>query len=95
MSPTPDPTFDVPDGAPTVGCQYCGRPFATERARVLHRGEVHPERCTDAEREAYEAAREAERDDLFYFHMKTVVALGLLWAAMVLLYMAALGSGFL
>ncbi|MFB6304419.1 MAG: DNA-binding protein [Haloferacaceae archaeon] len=93
---TPDPEFDVPaDRPPAARCRYCDRPFADERARDLHRGEVHPERCTEAELEAYEAARSAEREDLFYFHLKTVVALGVLYAAMVLLYMVALGSGFL
>ncbi|MFB6157298.1 MAG: DNA-binding protein [Haloferacaceae archaeon] len=94
--PTPDPEFDVPaDWSPGARCRYCGRPFAAERARDLHRGEVHPDRCTAAELDAYEAALAAERDDLFYFHMRTVVALSVLYAATVLVYMVALGGGFL
>lgn len=70
--PTPDPEFDVPaDRTPAARCGYCGRPFHDERARDLHVGEVHAEACTAAERDAYEAARDAERDDLFYFHLRS------------------------
>lgn len=76
-------------------CPYCNRPFPTESARDLHRGEDHRLNCTDAELDAYEAAAEAEEAELFYFHLKVVAALGILYAAVVLLYMVALGSGFL
>ncbi|MFB6302382.1 MAG: DNA-binding protein [Haloferacaceae archaeon] len=92
--PTPDPEFDVPpDRQPEATCQYCGRPFAATRACALHVGEIHGDACTDAEREAYEAAREDEREDLFYFHLKAVAALGAIYAVTIILYMVALGSG--
>lgn len=73
-------------------CPHCDRPFTEQDARDLHVGETHFEACSDAERDAYEAAREAERDDLFYFHIRVVAALGVLYAVTVLLYMLALGS---
>lgn len=86
----------VPDGEPvTARCPYCDQPFPDQQAHDLHVGEVHSAVCTDAERAAHEAASEAEQDDLFYFHIKVVAALGVLYAALVLVYMVALGSGFL
>lgn len=93
---TPDPEFDVPrDRQPAATCPYCDRPFTAERARALHVGEVHADACTGTERGAYEAAREDERDDLFYFHLKAVATLGAVYAVTVVLYMMALGSGLL
>lgn len=77
---------------PVAECPYCGRPFETGRARALHVGEDHPEVCTDEEQAAYEEADAAERDELFVYHMKAVVIIGLSWAAFVLLYMVAIGS---
>jgi NAD-dependent SIR2 family protein deacetylase len=82
---------DDRDAAPR--CPYCDRPFADVRARNLHVGEDHPEECTEAERRAYESADEDEREDLFVYHIKAVVAIGLTWAVFVVLYMVALGSG--
>ncbi len=77
---------------PVAQCPYCGRPFEDSHARTLHVGEVHPERCTDEERAAYEEADEAEVDDLFVYHLKAVVAIGLTWSVFVILYMVAIGS---
>ena len=94
--PTPEPEIDIPrDETPVAQCQYCGRPFQSERACALHLGEVHAAECTVEEKTAYEEATEAERDDLFYFHMKVVVALGSVYGITVLVYMIALGSGLL
>lgn len=84
-----------PDETVAAACPHCGRPFRAERVRDLHVGEAHEADCTDDERAAYEAAREAERDDLFYFHLKVVAALGVLYSVVVLVYMVALGSGLL
>lgn len=91
------PDFDVPPDADTTAarCPYCERPFPETAARDLHVGEVHAEECTAAERDAHEAASDAERDDLFYFHLRVVAALGVLYGLVVVLYMVALGSGFL
>ncbi len=74
-------------------CSYCDRPFRDERALALHLGEAHEDRLSENQREEYETALEAERDELFYFHMKVVVAIGSLYALTVLAYMIALGSG--
>ncbi|WP_251341693.1 DUF7410 domain-containing protein [Haloplanus halophilus] len=76
-------------------CPYCRRPFAEREAHDLHLGERHADACSAAERDAYDAAREAERDALFYYHLRVVAALGVLYAVTVLLYMVALGGGFL
>lgn len=83
------------DEAVEARCPHCDRPFGDERARDLHVGEVHAADCSEAERAAYEAARDEERDDLFYFHLRVVAALGVLYGLLVLLYMIALGSGIL
>ncbi|MFB6161595.1 MAG: DNA-binding protein [Haloferacaceae archaeon] len=92
--PAPDPAVEVsPDRPPAARCPYCDRPFRTERAWALHLGEVHPGACTDEEAAAHERARAAERDDLFYFHLKAIAALGSVYALTVVLYMVALGSG--
>jgi hypothetical protein len=91
--PAVDVETDVDgDDAVAATCPHCGRPFAETAGRDLHVGEVHPEACSSAERTAYEAAREAEREELFYFHLRVVVALGVLYALTVLLYMVVLGS---
>lgn len=84
-----------PDESVAAVCPHCGRPFAETAARDLHVGEVHPEACSPAEQADYEAAREAEHDELFYFHLRVVVALGILYAVTVLLYMVVLGSDIL
>lgn len=87
---------DVPPNATVAGtCPYCGRPFASAAARDLHVGEAHDAACSAAERADYEAARESERDTLFYYHLRVVAALGVLYALTVLLYMVVLGSDLL
>lgn len=88
-----NPAFDVPeDETPVAECPYCDRPFRSERACGLHVGQLHDDACTDAEREAYEDALEAERDELFFFHMKVVGALALIWGGMGIVYMIVLGG---
>ncbi|MEF8856078.1 MAG: hypothetical protein V5A16_01515 [Haloplanus sp.] len=84
-----------PDVTVAATCPYCRRPFASADAHDLHVGDVHGAACSAAERADYEAAREAERDTLFYYHLRVVAALGVLYALTVLLYMVALGSDFL
>lgn len=87
------PETSVPAGEqPDSCCPYCGRPFTTEQLCALHVGEVHPERCTNAEREAYERARQDEDDELFLFHFKVVGALGVTYALFVLAYMVVLSG---
>lgn len=94
--PTLDPNTDIPDHeTPEARCPYCERPFRSAHACALHLGEEHEGDCTDDETEAYEEAREAERDELFYFQLKVVIALGLIYGGTVLVYTVALGSGLL
>lgn len=86
----------VPDGDTPAGrCPHCDRPFPDETALRLHVGEVHDADAGEDEAAAYEAAREAERDDLFFFHLRVVIYLGLLYSFGVVLYMVALGSNLL
>ena len=85
------PTSVPPGEQPAGRCDRCGRPFVEERALALHRGEVH-DSLTDDERAAYEAARDEEADDLFFFHIRVVVALGVMYAMGVVLYMVVLGN---
>jgi len=96
MPATLDPDIDVPAGeTPAAECQYCGRPFESKRARDLHVGRVHAEEATETELTAHEEADETERDELFFYHIRVVVALGVIYSVLVIVYMAALGSGFL
>jgi hypothetical protein len=89
----PDPDVSVPTGETPAGtCPYCERPFRSEHARDLHVGEQHDP--TDHEGERYEAALEQERDDLWFFHAKAVVGLGVTYAATVILYSAVIGGFF-
>lgn len=80
-----------PDESPAARCPYCDRPFRDERARDLHVGEDHPHARTDADEEAYEAAREDESEELFTYHMKVFVALGAVQIVLVVLYLIAFG----
>jgi uncharacterized C2H2 Zn-finger protein len=78
----------VPEDEAPPRCPYCGRPFRTERLRALHVGDAHDRDCTDDQRLAYEEAQEAEREDLFVFHLKVVAALVALYAFFFLTYLA-------
>jgi len=70
--PSPVPT-DVPEGErPAATCQYCGRPFRTERRYWLHVGEAHADETNEAERSATERAVGEEGDDLFVYHLKVI-----------------------
>ncbi|MEF8773514.1 MAG: hypothetical protein V5A23_04210 [Halobacteriales archaeon] len=85
----------VPDDeTPAARCDRCGRPFRSERALALHRGEVHDD-LDPGEAAAYERAREAEHDDLFFFHIRAVIVLGVLYAVSVVLYMVVLGNNWI
>ena len=66
--------YDVPaDEEPTARCPYCDRPFRSAAYATYHVGIDHPEACTEAEREAFEAERDDEEYDLFTFHLKAAV----------------------
>ncbi|WP_148415723.1 hypothetical protein [Haloferax sp. KTX1] len=79
------PETAVPDGeTATATCPYCDRPFRRERLRDLHVGAAH-EGLSDGEIAAYEAAVEAEAEDLFVYHLKVAGALGMVFTALFLL----------
>lgn len=88
---TPPPTSVLADDPAAERCPYCDRPLATDRLLAIHVGESHPESCTDAERDAYDAALQDEDDDLFIFHLKVVGGLMTLWAGFIITYMVVLG----
>jgi hypothetical protein len=92
----PDPEIHVPAGeSPAAVCSHCGRPFRSEHARDLHVGEHHRESASAAERDRYDEALETERDDLWLYHAKAVIVLGVTYSMTVILYMVVLGSGLL
>ena len=77
---------DVPPGAPTHECERCGRPFAREEFLVLHRGLAHYDDLTDAEREAFAAAYDAERAEIRRFRIAALGGLVLLYFGFLLAY---------
>jgi len=87
-----DPRTSVPsDEEPAATCPHCERPFRSPHARDLHVGERHEP--DEAERHRYEAALDEERDELWLFHARAVVGLGVTYTVTVILYMVVLGSG--
>lgn len=68
-------------------CPYCDRPFSSDRSHDLHLGEKHAERLTETERTRHEDAHEEEEEEMFIYHIKMVVLIGILWAGVVVLYM--------
>lgn len=83
-----DADVRVPDGETPVRCPECARPFRTERLRALHVGDAHDAEWSADQREAYEAALEAEREDLFVYHLKAVAGLVAVYAFFFLAYLA-------
>jgi hypothetical protein len=79
-SPPPDP----PD-EPAV-CGYCDARFADEQLLALHRGLEHEPELTAAERDAYDEAVDAERDDLRLFRLQSLVALLVIYFGFVIVY---------
>lgn len=67
-------------------CSYCDRVFAEQEWRALHHGIEHPGRLGDEERAAYEAAHEAETEELRLFRLKALAALVLLYFLFVMAY---------
>ncbi|ELZ77708.1 hypothetical protein DEQ92_00465 [Haloferax sp. Atlit-6N] len=79
------PETVVPGGETAAAtCPYCDRPFRRERLRDLHVGDAH-EGLSDGEAAAYEAAVEAEDEELFVYHLKVAGALGVVFTALFLL----------
>ncbi|MFC7078987.1 DUF7410 domain-containing protein [Halorussus caseinilyticus] len=83
-----DSEVRVPDAETPARCPHCRRPFRTERLRALHVGDSHAEDCSADQREAYDAALEAEREDLFVYHLKVVAGLVAVYAFFFFTYLA-------
>lgn len=83
-----DADLSVPDDETPARCPHCGRPFRTERLRALHVGDVHDDGWDEDQQSAYESALEAEREDLFVYHLKVVAALVAVYAFFFLTYLA-------
>jgi hypothetical protein len=83
-----EPTHDVrvPPDATAHRCDRCGRPFTRDRFLALHRGLEHPEDLSTAERDAFEAAREAEESQLYRFRLLALAALVALYFGFLMLY---------
>jgi hypothetical protein len=71
-------------------CPYCDQRFARERHRDLHRGQAHADCLGPEEHEAYEAAEDAEREDLRLFRLKALAVLVFVYFGFLLLYAFAL-----
>jgi hypothetical protein len=87
VDPDANVDWDVPTDEDPIRCPRCGRPFRREQYRDLHLADHDLESLSELEREAHRAARDAEDDDLFLFHLKIVAALAILYAVLVLAYM--------
>jgi uncharacterized C2H2 Zn-finger protein len=83
-----DSDVRIPDDETPARCPHCRRPFRTERLRALHVGDFHGGDCTENQRDAYDEAREAEREDLFVYHLKVVAGLVAVYAFFFLTYLA-------
>ncbi len=77
---------DVPPGEETHDCGRCGRPFAREELLVLHRGLAHYDDLTEAEREAFRTAYDAESADIRRFRIAALGGLVLLYFGFLLAY---------
>jgi hypothetical protein len=77
---------EVPPDATTHVCERCGRPFARESYLALHRGLAHRADLSEAERAAYEAALDEERDDLTRFRILALGALVVLYFGFLFAY---------
>jgi hypothetical protein len=82
----PDSDTDVPPDATAHVCERCDRPFTRESHLALHRGLKHPETLSAAEREAFEAAREDETEELRRFRLLALAALVGLYFAFLMTY---------
>lgn len=69
-----------------ASCEHCGERFPSERLRDLHRGLDHYAALDADERAAYEAASEAETEDLRSFRLRALAALVLLYFGFLLTY---------
>lgn len=83
---TLDGGFDPPADADVFECGYCGRPFADEDLLALHRGHAHPDRLSEEEQAAFEAAYETETGEMRRFQLKAAGVVILLYFLLLMVY---------
>lgn len=82
-------TMDPAETTGTSGrfdCPYCDRRFAREAYRDLHLGQEHGDRLDAAERAAYEAAHDAEAEEIRLFRLKALAVLVLVYFGFLVVY---------
>lgn len=81
-----DDAYEVPPDGPVYECRYCGRPFARESFRTLHRGLEHAGELTDEERTAFRDAYREEYEQIRLFRLKALGALVVLYFGLLMVY---------
>jgi hypothetical protein len=82
----PDADVEVPEGAESHACEYCGRPFPAADLLVLHRGLAHPDRLDDDEVERFRATYRSEGEAIDRFRIAAVGVLVLLYFGFLFVY---------
>jgi hypothetical protein len=77
---------DVPAGETVHECPDCGRPFETADYLALHRGLAHEDRLSEADREAFAAAREEEAAAIRRFRLKALGVVVLVYFVLLMVY---------
>lgn len=79
-------TNGVGGAGEAFACPYCGRRFAREAWRDLHRGQEHGARLDATERAAYEAAHDAETEAIRLFRLKALAVLVAVYFGFLVVY---------
>lgn len=69
-----------------LACGYCGATFRREDHLALHRGHEHAGALSEAERAAFEDARDSEEAQLRLYKYKALGALVVTYFGMVMVY---------
>jgi len=84
MTDTDD--YHVPATESMYECPSCGRPFAREEWRTLHRGLEHASELDDADVEQFREAYRSEDSELRLFRLKALAALVVLYFVLLMIY---------
>ena len=84
--PTASQEYTVPPDADPLRCEYCAVPFVEETSLALHRGLEHESRLTETQQAAFEAAYDAEREEIRLFRLKALAALVVLYFGLLMTY---------
>jgi len=78
--------YRVPPSEPVYECERCGRPFAREEWRALHRGLEHASELNDDEIEQFRAVYEDEQGSIRMFRLKALATLVVLYFTLLMIY---------